>query len=117
MESLTLKSCSESSSPEFSELKSPELESQLLTGKYVECWLMCGAATMFSRPFVSTVVRQRNFRLTKSNAPTSAVFEASSRLCRPPNSAKPKYATFSITARPFMNVLLSSCHNVSNVPL
>ena len=63
------------------------------TGLYVECSARCGAATMFSKPRVSTVVRHRNSRPRRSNAPTSAVLDASSRLCRVPNSAMPKYAT------------------------
>mmetsp|Transcript_9509 Transcript_9509/g.41615 ORF Transcript_9509/g.41615 Transcript_9509/m.41615 type:complete len:458 (-) Transcript_9509:750-2123(-) len=86
------------------------------TGLYVECSARCGAATMFSKPRVSTVVRHRNSRPRRSNAPTSAVLDASSRLCRVPNSAMPKYATPSTTVRPFMNVRSLSVQSTSNVP-
>ena len=86
------------------------------TGLYVECSAMCGAATMFSKPFVSTRARHKNSRRRKSNAPTSAVLDASSRFARSPNSAIPKYAMPSITVRPFMNVLSSSVQSTSNAP-
>jgi hypothetical protein len=86
------------------------------TGLYVECSAMCGAATMFSKPFVSTRARHKNSRRRKSNAPTSAVLDASSRFARLPNSAIPKYAMPSITVRPFMNVLSSSAQSTSNAP-
>mmetsp|Transcript_130 Transcript_130/g.635 ORF Transcript_130/g.635 Transcript_130/m.635 type:complete len:465 (+) Transcript_130:1733-3127(+) len=86
------------------------------TGLYVECSARCGAATMFSKPRVSTVVRHKNSRPRRSNAATSAVLDASSRFARVPNSAMPKYATPSITVRPFMNVRSSSVQSTSNVP-
>ena len=86
------------------------------TGLYVECSARCGAATMFSKPRVSTVTRHMKSRRRRSYAATSAVLDASSRFARVPNSAMPKYATPSITVRPFMNVRSSSLQSTSNVP-
>mmetsp|Transcript_8976 Transcript_8976/g.37706 ORF Transcript_8976/g.37706 Transcript_8976/m.37706 type:complete len:304 (-) Transcript_8976:721-1632(-) len=95
---------------------SPVVIPQEATGLYVECSATCGAATMFSKPFVGTVTRHKNSRRRRSNAPTSAVLDESSRFARSPNSAIPKYATPSMMVRPFMNVLSSSAHRVSSVP-
>jgi len=47
---------------------------------------------------------------------TSAVLSALSLSDRLPNSAMPKYATFSSTVKPFMNVLAVSAQSTSSRP-